>query len=418
MPPPFLWISGIVVALLAAGVHHHRHRRQGRTSKRAAAAEVYVIGDLHGDVGCAEYWVERLGLVTISSSSSSSSHQDKIKKREQQQQQQWLKPNASLVFMGDYCDKGPYSYQTMQFVKSLTDAFPDRVTALMGNHEMELLRDRHNETAVKYMQLAYSSLHPQEYLNFLERDVEETDYYVVDLLLNASLEVYARRWYQSILLAPKVDKQQDSRRYAITELFDETLRPLVQERLAEYQNAYLKAFASNTTLGQWVESLKVAHVENGVLFTHGGISRGTAEQINKVGGVDELNKLVRKYSNDQAFGPFLKNSPEGKAVYEMLVYRGNHKTGACEELDQILNELNVERLAVGHTPGENVRSLCSDKFLALDSLLGRWIRTSGNFYCDTKKRISQDGNFVCNDLVQTCEGQVVKITKTGIEVIS
>ena len=94
---------------------------------------VYVIGDLHGDVACGQYWVDRLQLADLHTGT-------------------WLQPAATLVFLGDYCDKGPYSFQTMHFVKQLTETFPDRVTALMGNHELELLRDRDPRTQPKYMQ--------------------------------------------------------------------------------------------------------------------------------------------------------------------------------------------------------------------------------------------------------------------------
>ena len=47
---------------------------------------VYVIGDLHGDVDCGKYWVNRLELADLEA-------------------KKWLKPEASLVFLGDYCDK-------------------------------------------------------------------------------------------------------------------------------------------------------------------------------------------------------------------------------------------------------------------------------------------------------------------------
>lgn len=126
---------------------------------------VYVIGDLHGDVECGKYWVDRLQLADL-------------------EEKKWLKPEASLVFLGDYCDKGPYSYQTMHFVKSLTDAFPDKVTALMGNHELELLRDRDERTNPKYMHLAWSAVHPGEYQHYLtDREWDEQDDLVLDLLL-------------------------------------------------------------------------------------------------------------------------------------------------------------------------------------------------------------------------------------------
>ncbi len=44
--------------------------------------------------------------------------------------------------MGDYVDKGPTAKQVVEFVKDLTTTFPTKVTAILGNHELELLRDR------------------------------------------------------------------------------------------------------------------------------------------------------------------------------------------------------------------------------------------------------------------------------------
>jgi hypothetical protein len=392
-----LWAAagGVIATLVAL-----RLNRASSGAKISAGGEaaVYVIGDLHGDAECAAYWIDRLELVDP-------------------QKKEWLKPEASLVFMGDYVDKGPYSLQTMQLVRSLTEAFPDKVTALMGNHELELLRDRDDSREPKYMQLVWSAVHPGEYQHYLtERDWDETDEVVLDLLLNASIEVYANRWHQSVLLAPR--KSVNDQRHAIVEIFqDDSVRSLVSERLEEYQTAYLKAFASNTTLGQWVESLKVAHVEQGIFFCHGGLHPNIVSEIQNVGGVDALNDMVREHATTDKFVNFLE-TPTGQAVYNMLVYRGNHKESSqCGGLPPMLEELGLARLAVGHTPSENVRSMCDEQFWALDSLLGRWIRTSGNMYCPMQERKSQSGAFVCDPIPNHCEGQVVKMTKDSVEII-
>lgn len=402
-----LWwqaISAGVAALVAIRVGMQQRRRSDNASSTAAAAVVYVIGDLHGDSQCAAYWVEHLGLVDTNNNNNNSTTK------------KWLQPDASLVFMGDYIDKGPTSLQTLEYVKSLTDAFPNKVTALLGNHEMELLKDRDPTTEIKYLQLPYATVHPQEYLNFLKRPVTETDYMVVDLLLNASLEVYANQWHQDVLFAPSVDPRYG--RTAVTDIFAESLQPLIRKSLTEYQAAYLQAFGSDTDLGKWLQALPVAHVEQGVFFCHGGISQSIVDEILTVGSVAKLNKLVRKHSSETSFRPFLEDTRAGKAVAQMLVYRGNHKPGACGELGGLLNDLGVERLAVGHTPSQNVRSNCNDQFWAVDSLLGRWIRTSGNFYCPTTRRESKDGKFVCDALEASCQGQVVKIQNGKVQAIS
>ena len=82
----------------------------------------------------------------------------------------WSDPTSHLIFVGDYVDKGPTSRQVVELVKSLTERYPEQVTALLGNHEMELLLDRDRSRwdmwgGSGYFGLAYASVHPAEYLH-------------------------------------------------------------------------------------------------------------------------------------------------------------------------------------------------------------------------------------------------------------
>ena len=43
------------------------------------------------------------------------------------------KENRKVLFVGDYIDRGPYSYQVFEMVKAMVDA--GQAIALMGNHE-------------------------------------------------------------------------------------------------------------------------------------------------------------------------------------------------------------------------------------------------------------------------------------------
>lgn len=191
---------------------------------------------------------------------------------------------------------------------------------------------------------------------------------------------------------------------------------LVRERLLTYQDSYERAFYSNTTMGKWVEQLKVAHVENGVLFVHGGVDDEIAAVLNKYESIEALNQHVVEHAGQDDFLDFLQQTQTGRAIEKMLFYRGNHQ-GDCAELQGILDSMQgVNRLAVGHTPDSTVRSKCGKKFLALDSLLGRWIRTSGNYYCPQEER--EVANFKCPPLQPKCLGQIVAIdAEGGVEVI-
>lgn len=46
-------------------------------------------------------------------------------------------PSASLILLGDYINRGPNSFRVLQMVYDLLLKFPDRVTALPGNHEID-----------------------------------------------------------------------------------------------------------------------------------------------------------------------------------------------------------------------------------------------------------------------------------------
>lgn len=47
--------------------------------------------------------------------------------------------DTKLILCGDYIDYGPDSFKTLELVKKLTEKYPGRVIALMGNHEKMLL---------------------------------------------------------------------------------------------------------------------------------------------------------------------------------------------------------------------------------------------------------------------------------------
>ena len=72
---------------------------------------VMVVGDLHGDI--------------ISLEACLTKFQDFLSKN----------PEATLVFLGDYVDRGPNSVQILKTLAELKITFPDRVYLIRGNHE-------------------------------------------------------------------------------------------------------------------------------------------------------------------------------------------------------------------------------------------------------------------------------------------
>ena len=370
---------------------------------------VYVIGDTHGDAGCARYWVNRTGLI-----------------KDDGDGPKWTDPTSSLVFLGDYLDKGPESRWTVEYVKSLTDLFPDRVHALLGNHELEVLRDRTHrvfggkDTPVGYFQLGYASVHPAEYLNFLEpsdRD-ERKDILVVEALYNASVEAYGRGLYRSTYMVP--DETIEGSILRLVPAGDDNnsniddLRSLVGERLRLYQKRYLDALRTGTVLGTWLEQRPVVAVVGDTMLVHGGVRPEVGQLLRTMDDVRWLNQQWFEHAQEDKLQDFLTTTQAGQIVYSLVTYRGNHKEDACAFLPHVLPE-NVKRLAVGHTPAASVRLRCEDDtFLALDSSLSRWFRNSGNEYCyGDRMQVSSNGKFQCRKKSEQCEGQIVRILSNG-----
>ena len=77
--------------------------------------KVFYVGDVHGDLGAVKTIFE-------------------VFRRYK---------NHSLVFHGDYADRGPYQVETVNFILALGLMAPERVTILRGNHESE-------RVAIKY----------------------------------------------------------------------------------------------------------------------------------------------------------------------------------------------------------------------------------------------------------------------------
>ncbi|MDR2611281.1 MAG: serine/threonine protein phosphatase [Deltaproteobacteria bacterium] len=74
---------------------------------------IFAVGDIHG---CREK-LERL--------------LDKLDWRPENREE--------LVFLGDYIDRGPESFEVVEIVRELKDKWPREVTALKGNHEQMFL---------------------------------------------------------------------------------------------------------------------------------------------------------------------------------------------------------------------------------------------------------------------------------------
>jgi len=351
---------------------------------------IWAIGDLHGDAMCARYWLNRTGLIDSETDA-------------------WKGSTSKLVFVGDYVDKGPTSLETVQLVKSLEERYSN-VVALMGNHELEVLNDRlpPEQRRRYWYQLPYSTVHPDDMLSYApENEVTADTHRALDILYDLALdEIYGKNQFRSVDFSPYGEK-------SICNLIeDEAESKMVREELDKLQNYYINSYSSDTELGQWVEKRPITHIHEDLIFLHGGIN----PQIMDIDGgvpsasdLSDLNSAFASSSSTSYLSPFMK-SLHGQIVYDLVTYRGNHKS--CREVEFVAERLNVSKVIVGHTPDDNVRVMCDESFLAIDSALGRWIRVNGNQYCrGDVTRNSKNGRYTCDKIADSCEGGIVRLDR-------
>lgn len=355
---------------------------------------VWAVGDLHGDVGCARYWLGRTGLIRNLEDADPA-------------RWEWADADADLVLMGDYLDKGPHARATLELARNLSERFTTHVTALMGNHELNALLDRTAPAGNRYLEYAYGAAHPAQYADWLPADARASPNTTAALveIQTALLEVYARGLEASVMMSPSGDR-------SIVRHVRPEARELVAASLATWQDAYLNAIGSGTDLGRWLERRPFTHWAAGTLFVHAGVppavgAAGGAQALRELNAeIAEINAEMsaEARSGEAAFSAGVYARPP---VRELVEYRGLHKVD-CATLRVLVDIMGVSRIAVGHTPGLHVRKRCGGALLSIDSSLGRWFRTSGNHYCPGGAARAVGGRrFECADVGGKCEGQVV-----------
>lgn len=85
----------------------------GRLVKLAPAGEALIIGDLHGDLESLNDVMKQCNIL------------QRMKQSE----------NSTLIFLGDYGDRGEYSKEIYYAVLTLKKLFPGQVILMRGNHE-------------------------------------------------------------------------------------------------------------------------------------------------------------------------------------------------------------------------------------------------------------------------------------------
>ncbi|CAE7327624.1 SLP2 [Symbiodinium natans] len=361
--------------------------------------EVWIIGDLHGDMQCAEQWVKRTGLVDLDT-------------------WKWQGGERSaLVFMGDYVDRGPDGLQVLSFVRNLTWSFPRNVLALMGNHDLYFLADSvlpdgaTTLMGIPVRDFSFSFIHPEEYLNWVPAsDAKAEDKSEIMPSLLAALQyVYQMRLERQVMMTNGPDQRS---LFAWPPfIHNETLRQRSVQRLEQWQQ-HLAEGLHSSGLAEWLLERPALAVVAGTLFVHGGLM--------PVRDVSELVPLAPGHLHSD-LGQLLQDGGAGlELLQQATTYRGFHADDprGCSEVESVLRAVrkvaNVSRIVVGHTPDDEVRIRCREKLVAADAALSRYYRAYGNRYCPIKTDVQRLANAGCSAPVPAeCQGQVAHLQSNG-----
>ena len=278
---------------------------------------IVAAGDFHGDYDAFESVITGAGLV------------DETGK--------WKAGDTIFIQLGDLPDRGPDTRQIITELRALqseAEAAGGKVIVLVGNHEALLMTGD------------YRYLHPGEIEAYQTEESEAER---------------ARVWEQnrsSARILP-VDRGSDA---GVSEADFraawETRTPLGLVELAE-------AWSPNGEVGDWVDELPAVVVLGDSLFVHGGLSA-----LYSGFTVDEINAAVAAALTAQTRDELaIINDPNGPMWYREL-HRGPGEVmyfGALgpltieEELDMLLENFQVNRIVVGHTPSVKGIAVAHDK---------------------------------------------------------
>ena len=314
-----------VAGLLRAVVNTPIRSSEATPFRRGLIMEtIWAIGDLHGDLHCARSWLRRTGVVNLTT-------------------WQWADENARLIFMGDYIDKGADSRAVLELVKKLTTVFPSHVTALLGNHELNLLIDRTRSPGDRYLDYAYAAAHPAQYTHWLPTDTARdppAERRVLDALYAALQQVYAHDLQARIRMAPTGGS-------SIVNLVAEEARADVASHLVEWQAAYMRGVAADAPLGVWLQQRPTSALLGDTLFVHGGVPPNLLHERG-ISSARELAALHLAWRNvsavvgaseaaASAIAMALATSPFLHDISELVEYRGYHdKARGCARVSNVL----------------------------------------------------------------------------------
>lgn len=272
----------------------------------------YIISDIHGNYRAFRNLLLHTQLIDESN--------------------QWIGGEACLFLLGDYVTSGPDSKQVIDLIRSLECQVPDQVIALLGNHELLLLRAVHNKH------------HRQEWLTNPEHwqtliswagENEELDNSLRHLHIEPLSTQVIAEIYQA---AAKSDPDSDALIQYATQRWRLNHPHFTSDRWNAW-HLFLRIIEADGTL-EWIERLPVAHRAEEWGFFHAGPPTGFD------GSVDELNNRFDALRREGRFEhPLL--TPNHSLTSPVGTRRWWED---ASQVELLFNQFAIERCAFGHDP--------------------------------------------------------------------
>lgn len=141
----------------------------------------YAISDIHGHLDILEETMQQIDLTN---------------------------PENKLILLGDYIDYGPDSFQTLLYIYSLTQKYPNQLVALKGNHEewlLDWLRSPLSNTFWFDSESIKDFLTPTQMLEALSREHSEANLFVAKLICESCREIIS--WLRNLPLYYETETQ-------------------------------------------------------------------------------------------------------------------------------------------------------------------------------------------------------------------
>ncbi|MGI6081973.1 MAG: metallophosphoesterase [Limnochordia bacterium] len=276
---------------------YHRRREQSRR-------RIVVVGDVHGCLAGLCRVLRMTGLID--------------------ERQQWQAgADVQLLLCGDMVDEGAASCGAVKLVRSLQGQAGPNVIALMGNHELLLLRALAGEEADLQWETVWS---------WADEDPVLGRFLAKENIPRLTTPQIQRSFLHSCIASGSVEYPPE---------YVAKCNAIAKETTLAGIRLFRKVLERDGTLA-WLEALPAAKRIGRWGFFHGGPPSGF------LGGIDQLNEAFTALLQARKWDHCLL-APYGRP--ESPVSTRGWMNGGEAAVDRLLAEFDLARVAFGHSPG-------------------------------------------------------------------